>query len=230
MFYKKLFYFDIETVGQYKNIDQLKKNDLRGYELFKKKWDNNPWMQERNGDLEKAYLENSPIFTPYGKIVCISFGYYHDKNPQGYTVSSIYGDDEKEIIIKFAELLNKVIKKGMMLSGYRIKSFDIPWVVHKLNKYGLELPKLVDIYGKKPWELNAFDLADEWKQSFKYYVSFDEVAYELGVDSPKDDIDGSQVHKVYWEDGDLNRIRLYCEKDVISCLRVAKKMLKYKIV
>jgi hypothetical protein len=99
-----------------------------------------------------------------------------------------------------------------------------------MHKYNIEQPKLLDIYGKKPWETATFDLADEWKQQFKYYVSFDEVAYELGVDSPKDDIDGSLVHKTYWEENDLNRIKTYCEKDVVTCLRVAEKMLKYKIV
>lgn len=230
MFYKKLFYFDIETVGQYKNLESLKESDTRGYDLFLKKFKNNPWMEERFENPERAYLENAPVFSTYGKIVCISFGYYHDKNVQGYTVSSIYGHDEREIVERFSELLDKVIKKGLMLSGYRIKSFDIPWVVHKLNKYNLEIPKIIDTYGRKPWEIHAFDLADEWKQTFKYYTSFDEVAYELDVDSPKDDIDGSEVHKVYWEDNDLNRIRLYCEKDVVSCLRVAEKMLKHKII
>lgn len=230
MFYKNLFYFDIETVGQYKDLNSLKQNDLRGYDLFLKKYENNPWLQDRNKNIENAYLNNAPVFSTFGKIVCISFGYYHDKTPQGYTISSICGHNEREIVIEFSELLNKVQKKGMFLSGYRIKSFDIPWLVHKLNKYNQQLPKLIDIYGKKPWELNVFDLADEWKQSFKYYVSFDEVAYELGVDSPKDDINGSDVHRVYWEDDDLNRIRVYCEKDVNTCLRVAEKMLKFKLV
>jgi predicted PolB exonuclease-like 3'-5' exonuclease len=230
MFYKNLFYFDIETSGQYENLESLKENDERGYILFKKKYDNNPWMQERSKSIEDAYLDNSPIFSTFGKIVCVSFGYYHDNNPQGFTISSIYGDDEKELVIKLQDLFNKVSKKHMILSGYRIKSFDIPWIVHKFNKYGIEQPKLLDIYGKKPWEISAFDLADEWKQQFKYYVSFDEVAYELDVKSPKDDISGEDIHKVYWEENDLNRIRIYCEKDVETCMRVAEKMLKYKII
>ena len=230
MFYKNLFYFDIETVGQYKDIDALKYNDLRGYNLFKKKYTNNLWMQERDDDIDYAYLNNAPIFSTYGKIVCISFGYYHDKTPQGYTVSSIYGDNEKDIVSQFQVLISKVSKRHMILSGYRIKAFDIPWIIHKMNKYNIEPPKLLDIQGKKPWEIAAFDLADGWKQQFKYYMSFDEVAYELDVESPKDDLDGSKVHKAYWVDDDLVGIKTYCEKDVITCMRVAEKMLKYKII
>lgn len=230
MFYKNLFYFDIETTGQYKDLESFKENDERGYNLFKNKYDNNPWMQERSKSIDDAYLEYSPIFSPFGKIVCVSFGYHHDKNPQGFTISSVFNDNEKEIIIYLQDLFNKVSKKHLILSGYRIKSFDIPWVVHKFNKYGLEIPKILDVYGKKPWEISAFDLADEWKQQFKYYVSFDEVAYELDVKSPKDDISGKDVHKTYWEDNDLNRIKTYCEKDVETCMRVAEKMLKFKII
>ena len=229
MLYKKLFYFDIETVGQYSNLEQLKKNDVIGYNLFLKKYKNNSWMVDKYGSVENAYLGDSPISTTFGKIVCISFGYYHSKNIQGYTISSICEHDERELIKKFVDLINKVSNKGMLLSGYMIKSFDIPWVVHKITKYGLEFPRLLDVYGKKQWDILAFDLADEWKQGGRYYIPFDEVAYELGVESPKDKMDGSKVHKTYWDEDDLNSIRVYCEKDVEACLRISEKMLKYKL-
>jgi DNA polymerase elongation subunit (family B) len=230
MFYKNLFYFDIETVPEYRNIDLLQHNDNRGYLLFKKKYDSSPWLQEKNQLIDYAYLNNAGTFSTFGKIVCISFGYYNDKVPQGYSVFSIYGDDEQDILKQFQSIIDKVSKRHMILCGYRIKSFDIPYIVHKFNKYNIEPPKLLDIYSKKPWEIPAFDLADEWKQQFKYYVSLDEVAYELGVDSSKDDMDGSMVCKVYWEDNDLIRIKNYCEKDVLTTLRIAEKMLKFKIV
>ena len=50
MFYKNLFYFDIETVGQYKDINSLQENDERGYLLFKKKYENKwgQWMPHNN--------------------------------------------------------------------------------------------------------------------------------------------------------------------------------------
>jgi hypothetical protein len=75
MFYENLFYFDIETVGQYKDIESLRENDEKGYDLFVKKFKNNPWMSERHQDIGNAYLEYSPIFSSFGKIVCISFGW-----------------------------------------------------------------------------------------------------------------------------------------------------------
>ena len=230
MFYKNLFYFDIETVGEYKNIDSLELNDKRGYFLFKKKYESNFYLKEKNELIDYAYLNSAGIYSTFGKIVCISFGYYNDKVPQGYSISSIYGEDEQDILKQFQGVIDKVSKRHMILCGYSIKSFDIPYIVHKFNKYNIEPPKLLDIYSKKPWEIAAFDLADEWKQQFKYYASLDEVAYELGVESSKGDMDGSMVHRVYWEDNDLIKIKNYCEKDVLSCLRIAEKMLKFKII
>lgn len=228
MLYKNLFYFDIETAGQYKNLNEFEISDERGSNLFKKKYDKNPFMSERHNSVYDAYLEYSPIFSTFGKIVCISFGYFHDKNEKGYTVMSITGE-EKEIVLEFNKLLQKVSQKGMYLSGYRITSFDIPWVLHKLNKYNIIPSKIIDIYGNKPWDIHVVDLADEWKQKFKYYNTFDEVTYELDIDSPKDDIDGSMVHDIYWNNNDINRIKTYCEKDVFASMMVGKKMFEHRI-
>ena len=61
MLYKNLFYFDIETVGQYKDIDSFKENDERGYLLFKKKYDSNPWMQEKDELIDYAMRSGVPV-------------------------------------------------------------------------------------------------------------------------------------------------------------------------
>lgn len=227
MNYKNLFYFDIETVGQYKDIETLRDNDERGYLLFHKKYVQNTWMHERHNTVNDAYLNYSPIFSTYGKIVCVSFGYYHDRNNKGYSILSIVNDDEEKLIKEVSELFEKVSKKTLILSGYRINNFDIPWLVHKMNKYNIDVPPILSIYGKKPWEIRSFDLADQWKFGFKYYSSFDEVCYELGIESPKDEIDGSMVHDTYWNEKDLDKIKNYCEKDILASMEVAEKMIKY---
>jgi len=227
MLHKNLFYFDIETVGKYKDLETLKSNDERGYKLFLKKYNTNSWLQEK-GTIEESYLQSSSILSAFGKIVCISFGYYTNKNEIGYTINSLYGNEEKIIVKEFNNLLKKVGQKHMLLSGWRILSFDIPWIVHKLNKYEIVPSNLLDIYGVKPWEIKAFDLADEWKQKFGHYTSFDETTYELGIDSSKDDIDGSKVHQTYWNDQDINRIKVYCEKDVLKSMQVSEKMIGHR--
>ena len=225
MYYKDLFYFDIETVGRYKDYQTCLLEDSKGAELFEKKYHKNDWMKENSPTVDDAYKNFAGLFSTYGKIVCISFGYFTKKNEKGYTVSSIYGDDEEKIINEFSELLMKVSEKGMYLSGYVINAFDIPFIIHKIHKYKAPLPNILNIYDKKPWEVNIFDLADKWKFQTKYYASLDEVCYELGIESPKNDINGSEVHKVYWYNNDLERIKIYCEKDVLSTMKVGKRLL-----
>jgi hypothetical protein len=60
-----------------------------------------------------------------------------------------------------------------------------------------------------------------WKfGDYKHYTSLKLLANILGIPSPKEDIDGSMVRQVYYEENDLDRIILYCERDVITVAQV----------
>jgi len=97
-----------------------------------------------------------------------------------------------------------------------------------MHKYGITPPSILNIYDKKPWETRIVDMAEDWKQKFAWSSSFDEVCYELGVESPKDKIDGSEVHGKYWE-GAYEEIKEYCEKDVSASLDVDRKIYKSSV-
>ena len=60
---------------------------------------------------------------------------------------------------------------------------------------------------------------------YKNYVSLKLLAAVLGIDTPKDDIDGSMVKDVYYEEKNLPRIVTYCQKDVVT---VANIILRFK--
>ena len=93
---------------------------------------------------------------------------------------------------------------------------------------GLKLPKLFDIAGQKPWETKDFliDTLQLWKfGDYKHYTSLSLLCALFNIPTPKDDIDGSQVGKVYWEDNDIDRIIRYCEKDTLA---VANLIFRYK--
>ena len=92
--------------------------------------------------------------------------------------------------------------------------------MHKLHKYGIQPASILSVYGKKPWEMRVVDMADDWKQKFAWTSSFDEVCYEIGVPSPKQELNGSEVHSAFWN-GDVEKIKNYCESDVKASLRVA---------
>ena len=218
----ELFHFDIETCGQYKDYDSFLDNDKRGAKLFSSKYEKMNW-NEKYTDINEAYIENAGIISTYGKICCISFGYI-DSNGQKQ-IRSFYGDDEKDIVDSFNNLLKKIEQKNFSLSGFRINHFDIPWVLHKLHKYEIEPANIIYLYDKKPWDVRVTDMSDDWKQKFAWAFSFDEMCYELGVKSPKDIINGSDVHKYYWS-GRVEDIKTYCEKDVSSSIDASKKLYK----
>ena len=215
-----LFMFDIETCGQYKDYDSFLENDKRGSDLFKSKYDKMRWS-EKYSSINEAYLDNAGIISTYGRIVCISFGYIDNS---GQTrITSFYGEDEFEIVNSFNNLLQKIEKKSFNLSGFRINHFDIPWILHKCHKYGIKPANIIFVYDKKPWDMRITDMSDDWKQKFAWAFSFDEMCYELGVESPKQDMNGSEVHKSFWN-GEIDKIKKYCESDVSASIEVSLKL------
>jgi len=218
----ELFHFDIESCGQYKDYETFLDSDERGAKLFMKKYEKMNWS-EKYTDINEAYIENAGIISTYGRIVCISFG-FTDNNGEK-KISSFYGDDEQDIVNSFNNLLKKIETKNFNLSGFRINHFDIPWILHKLHKYGIEPANIIYLYDKKPWDMRITDMSDDWKGKFAWAFSFDEMCYELGVQSPKDVINGSDVHKYYWS-GRIEDVKTYCEKDVSSSIDTSLKIYK----
>lgn len=215
---RELFYFDIETCGEFPDFETFKNVDERGSILFEKKYNTYDW-EDKYGSIDIAYINNAGIISTYGKIICISFGYINDGE---YRISSLYGEDEEDILNEFNNLLRKIEKKSFNLSGFRIVHFDIPWILHKLHKYGIEPADIIYTYDKKPWDMRITDMSNDWKER----STFDEMCYGLGVDSPKDNIDGSDVHTKFWE-GDLESIKIYCEKDIKASIECSLKIYKH---
>jgi predicted PolB exonuclease-like 3'-5' exonuclease len=219
MNYKNLFYFDIETVSNYNGLNEFKVKDNRGYKLFLQKIKRKNWTEEPN----VLYDKKASLMPEYGKIVCVSMAIYKDDELR---MRSIYDDDEETLMKKVHKTFSSISKNTVLgTCGYYIKGFDIPWLNRKMMKYGLKIPNIIKTFNVKPWEMNVFDLADIWRSNGTLeYVSFDEMLNSLDVDSPKSDISGADVTKVYWEDNNLIRIKEYCENDVIACVDAAKKI------
>ncbi len=79
--------------------------------------------------------------------------------------------------------------------------------------------------GKKPWEVPHLDTLELWKFSdFRHYISLKLLAHFFDIPSPKDEMEGSDVARVYYEEKGLARIVRYCEKDVIPLAKVYLKL------
>ena len=220
MNYKNLLYFDIETCGHYKTLEDFKNNDLRGFLLFERKYNRNNIDTDWKLPIEEAYIKKSSLLPEYGKIICISAGIY--RNDDIEIIS--YTGTEYDILKNFNNILIKANRNQMSLCGFNIKRFDIPWINKKFYQYDIKIPYVISAVNKKPWNFNCVDLIDIWRSNGYENSSLDEVAYALNIESPKQNISGEDVYEYYW-DGKISEISKYCKLDVNTCYLIAKKIL-----
>jgi len=211
-----ILFLDIETVPQEENWNSLSDN-LQ--ELFSKK----THYQRKEAITPEDFYERAGIWAEFGKIVCISVGYFVETQ---FRVTSFYGDDEKKLLVDFKLILEKHFSKpAHVLCAHNGKEFDFPFIARRMILQGVQLPDKLNLFGKKPWEVPHLDTLELWKfGDYKHYTSLKLLTSILGIPSPKDDIDGSEVAKVYYQEKNIKRIVSYCEKDTIA---VAQVLLKF---
>lgn len=216
-----VLFLDIETVSGQAAFDNLNE-DVQALWAHKARSVLKTTEEISEEDLAASYLDRAAIFAEFGKIVCISVGAIHrDKDKRlKVRLKSFASADEGEVLRGFAELLAQYYNNPMkyFLCGHNIKEFDIPYVCRRMIVNSMTFPKMLDIAGKKPWETkHLLDTMELWKfGDRKSYTSLKLLAATLGFPSPKDDIDGSMVGRVFWDDDDIDRIAHYCEKDVLA--------------
>ena len=222
--YKDLFFFDIETTSKSPSLFDLKLDDPRGAELFMKKcmkmkqYPNSEWSDK---PCDELYIDKAPILPEFGKIICMSFGVFTGDKKH---VTTIIEDDEKILMKRIAHVFNRASQTKKRLFGFNVKAFDIPWIVRKLYKYDIDIPLCLNFINIKPWEMMVDDLLDIWKGTGKYNMPMDDVAYDLGIESPKEIMSGEQVHDYYWIRMDTASIVKYCEGDVDCMIKIAEKL------
>jgi DNA polymerase elongation subunit (family B) len=210
----KVLFLDIETVPQHYRWEDL---DERSAQLFA---DKTRFEQERSGrDAAAVYGDRAGILAEFGKIVCIGVGSIRGQGEAAtMRVSSFHGDDERELLMRFVEMLDQHFNTDEhWLCGHNGKEFDFPWIARRCVVHGIRLPRLLDIAGLKPWEVGHLDTMNLWAfGDRKAYTSLSLLTHILGIPTPKDDISGADVARVYYEDKDLERIATYCRKDVVA--------------
>jgi 3'-5' exonuclease len=205
-----ILFLDVETVPivyEYKNLDPE----------LKKLWDHK--FRFQTTETSESHYKKAGIFAEYAKVVCISVGFFNEKT---FRIKSFYGDDEKKLLKEFTELLNKHYnRKDHLLCAHNGKEFDFPFLCRRLLLNAIKLPKALNMSGKKPWEINHLDTMELWKfGDYKNYTSLNLLAHIFQIPTPKNDIDGSDIARVYWEEKNMERIVAYCQKDVLTVARL----------
>ena len=211
---------DIETVPQQPSYDGLS-------DTWKRLWDKKAARIARNNETPNELYQRAGIYAEFGKIVCISAGFLVEENGERtFRIKSYYGHDEREILKEFCDLLSENYNaKSHFLCAHNGKEFDFPYLCRRIITNSIEMPDVLDLAGKKPWDVKHLDTMQLWKfGDFKSYTSLDLLAALFDLPSPKDGMDGSMVYSVYYQENDLERIKKYCEWDVVTLASVYLRM------
>ena len=218
---EKVLFLDIETAPQTYEFKDLDETTLS---LFNSK---TRFLQKDDKSAEDVYGERASIYAEFGKIVCISVGFITQTSTgKQIRLKSYYHEDEETLLRQFSQLLGDTFSSHPILCGHNAKEFDFPYICRRMLINGIELPNVLDIAGKKPWEINHIDTMELWKfGDFKAYTSLALLCHVFHIPTPKDDISGADVARVFYEEENgLERIKVYCEKDVVALIQLLLKM------
>jgi uncharacterized protein YprB with RNaseH-like and TPR domain len=220
---ENILFLDIETVPQCSDFYLLD-------ETTRSLWEQKATPMCKDGQTPESIYEKAGIYAEFGKIVCISAGFVYDQadGQPAFRLKSCFSDDEQELLRSFSEMIRRFRMQhpNMLLCAHNGKEFDFPYIARRMLINGIALPSVLDVAGKKPWEVSFLDTMELWRfGDYKSYTSLKLLTHIFDIPSPKDDIDGSQVASVYWQEKDLSRIVRYCEKDVLA---IAQLLFRYR--
>jgi hypothetical protein len=219
-----ILFLDIETVPQQASFGDLEAIDQQLY--------SDKTRYQRKEEFTAAqFYDRAGIWAEFGKIICISVGYFVHRNGREFRVRSFTGT-EAAILNDFSALLKEHFSSTKhLLCAHNGKEFDFPYIARRMVINEIEVPSKLDLFGKKPWEVMHLDTMELWKfGDYKHFTSLKLLTRVLGIPSPKDDIDGSQVCDVYYKEQDVPRIARYCERDVVAVAQVVLRLRKEPIL
>ena len=216
-----VLFLDTETVPIKYNFEELSPD-------FQTLWEEKTfWQRKEEFTPAEFYKKKAGVMAEFAKVVCISVGYlFSEKGENHFRIKSFYADEEKELLSDFILLLNEGFNtKSHLLCAHNGKEFDFPYIARRMIINNIELPHKLNLFGKKPWEVPHLDTLELWKfGDYKNYTSLKLLTHVLGIPSPKQDIDGSEVYSTFYKEKDIDRIINYCERDTLAVAQIILRL------
>jgi len=212
----KILFLDIETVPQYASFEELSNE-------FKDIWIKKASIIDNEKSPSDLYFEKAGIYSEYGKVIVISIGFFSQTDEKlAFRIKTLANHDEKKLLLSFKKLLeDKFTNSKYRFCAHNGKEFDYPYLCRRMIVNKIALPKILQIMGRKPWEVPHLDTLQLWKfGDYKYYTSLETLTTIFGIPTSKDEIDGSQISYTYYTENKFDVIKKYCAKDVISTAKV----------
>jgi DNA polymerase elongation subunit (family B) len=217
---------DIETVGAYPDLPTCEKENPSLAKLFRKnyKWFENKYPEDAGVDENHMFINRTALVPEFAKVIAIAYGVTDTKGD--FITQSIYNHNEKELLKKANDVFDRVEKKGLVICGHSVKSFDIPFLAKRMIINGMNPHPIFPKHDTKPWDVSMIDTKEIWQYGTYIGIStLESVCVSLGIESPKsDELYGASIHKVYWVDNKLEEISEYCKRDVNVLPEIVKKL------
>ena len=216
---------DIETVREYEELKDAPASYQFAWECKNKQNGEVPDFVE----LSRLYENKAPLYAEFSKICAISVSYL---TKEGLLKCKSYaGTDEIKLLNAFSRDLEIFysVNKSYRLMGHAAKFFDYPFLCKRYIIQGLDIPSYIDESDKKPWEMRNLCTNDLWR-SFGTGAgsSLQALCGALKVPVSKVDLVGDEVGKAYYN-GEIKRIGMYCNYDVVATFNVFRKYKKEEI-
>jgi DNA polymerase elongation subunit (family B) len=218
---KNILFIDIETVSGFQSYESL--NDR-----MKKAWNHKAALINSEKSASELYFQKAGIYAEFGKVVAIGVGFFFaDENKTiCFKVKCFYGKDEQKILDEFIEMIETKYKnKRLVFCAHNGKEFDYPYLCRRMLVNGFDLPKPLNLTGKKSWEIDHLDTLDMWKfGDRKNYTSLDLLTALFDIPGSKTDLEGSRVNEVFYLENGIERIAKYCSEDVLATAQLYLKL------
>lgn len=226
--HKDILFLDIETVACTDNYQTLD-------ERLKNLWARKASFLRKDGPEtdEEIFNTRAGIYAEFGKIVCIAVGKFTENENGQPTLrtKAYYGDDEKKLLLEFKEMIERLDPMKARFCAHNGKEFDYPYLCRRMLVNGIALPDLLNMSGKKSWEIPHLDTMEMWKfGDYKHYTSLDLLATIFNIPSSKNDMHGSKVNEVYYKEHNLEKITNYCIGDVVVLAQLYLKLKGLSII
>lgn len=225
--FKDVLFLDIETVAMVESHAALN-------ERFKTQWARKASFLKKLDDQtdEDLFHERAGIYAEFGKIIVVAIGKYVENEIGSLGLKTKYfaHDDEKTLLLEFKAMLDKADARTK-LCAHNGKEFDFPFLSRRMLVNGISLPALLNLSGKKAWEVPHLDTMEMWKfGDYKHYTSLDLLLALFNIPSSKGLMDGSKVNQVYYREKDLKKIAEYCVSDVVAVAQLFLRMKGFPII
>ena len=148
---ENVLFLDIETVPLYANFSELD-------DTSKLLWSQKTEYQRKDEFSPEEFYDRAGIWAEFGKIVCISVGYFVFKGGiRNFRITTFHGEEDS-ILKEFKILLETHYNKPYhLLCAHNGKEFDFPYIARRMIIHKIDIPFKLNLFGKKPWEVPHLD-------------------------------------------------------------------------